>query len=73
MSFCATRNRNRGHVASRNYLRQTAEQLRSNLQCWIAVLLGHGWFHNNTIYSSAQTGGLLYPIGHIRVDPEGRI
>ena len=72
MSFCATGTRNNGHVASANYLRATAQQLKSTLQCWIAVLLGHGWFFTNTVYDSAQEGGLLYPLGHIRVIPEGK-
>ena len=71
MSFCAIGNRNQGHIASRNYLFHTAQRLKSNLQCWIANILGHGWFFTNTVFDSAQTGGLLYPLAHIRVDPEG--
>ena len=73
MSYCAIGNRNGGHIASENYLRLTAQRLKSTLQCWIANILGHGWFYTNTIYDSAQNGALLYPIGHIRVDPEGMI
>ena len=71
MSFCSIGNRNHGHMASVNYLHHTAQRLKSTLQCWIANILGHGWFFTNTIFDSAQTGALLYPLGHIRVDPEG--
>jgi len=70
MSFCTNGTRNTGHVCTLNYLRLTAQKIKSNLQCWIANFLGHGWFYTNTLYASAQTGGLLFPIGQIRVNPE---
>ena len=70
MSFCSIGNRSTGHVASTNYLRQTAQGLKSTLQCWIANILGHGWCPHDAIYESAQYGGLLYPLGQIQVNPE---
>ena len=70
MSFCAIGNRNSGHTATENYLRETAQGLKTILQRWIANLLGHGWCPNDYIYESAQCGGLLYPIGQIQVNPE---
>ena len=72
MSFCMNNNRSSDNAVSVSYLKQTAERLRSILQCWIANILGHGWFYTNIIYDSAQCGGLLYPFGQIRVDPEGK-
>ena len=73
MSFCAIGTRNNGHVVAINYLTQTAQKLKSTLQCWIANILGHGWFFTNTLYASCQTGGLLYPLAHIRVNPECKL
>ena len=70
MSFCAIGNRNTDHLSSENYLRQTAQDLKTTLQRWISIILGHGWCPNDYIYDSAQNGGLLYPIGQISVNPE---
>ena len=73
MSFCSVGNRNQGHVASETYLRRTAQHLRSNLQCWIANILGHGWMSTNSIYDCAQTGGLFYPLAHLRTNFESML
>ena len=70
MSFCSIGNRNNGHIASESYLRQTAQGLKSTLQCWIANALGHGWCPHDIFYDRAQCGGLFYPIGQISVNPE---
>ena len=73
MSYCVNLNRNRPHSQSLRYLRDTADKLRSLLQCWIANILCSGWMFYEYIHEAASDDGLLFPLGALIVDHNGNI
>ena len=71
MSFCINQNRNQPHLQSLRYLTDTAHQLRSLLQCWLANLFCSGWMFFDYVREAAEDDGLLFPLGVIIVDHKG--
>ena len=73
MSFCFNLTRNGDNSSSTEYLAQTSQILKRNLQCWISSVLAAGWMPINPIKESLDDGGLLYPFGLITCNFEGII
>ena len=72
MSFCCNINRNGDHGSSTEYLTQTSLMLKRNLQCWISSILVADWMPINPITETIMDQGLLYPLGRITCDLNGK-
>ena len=71
MSSCVNLTKNGDNASSIEYLRNTSNVLRRNLQCWISALLSSGWMPQEPISETITDSGLFYPLGIVRVDFQG--
>ena len=72
MSFCSSITRNGDNGSSIEYLTATSALLKRNLQCWISSVLASHWMPLEPINETIEDNGLLYPLGIITCNFEGR-
>ena len=71
MSFCCNQTRSGDNGSSIEYLRQSSQILKGNLQCWISSVLAASWMPIAPISETIEDNGLLYPIGMLECNLRG--